>query len=218
MKVVLLRFTLLLLAASFPDAVNLARGADWLIDSKPFPARATLSADAHEITLENGLIRRVIRLQPNAATVAFDNLMTGASLLRSVRPEARIELNGQKLDVGGLLGQPVHNYLSPAWLSTLKSDPNACQFAGQKIGRTEVRFPWQKRPEWLTDPSPWPPPGVSVTLTFQSPPSSSAAATVEVHYELYDGLPLMSKWLTVRNNSAQPVTPRFDPRRAARYR
>jgi hypothetical protein len=28
---------------------------------------------------------------------------------------------------------------------------------------------------------------------------------VEVHYELYDGLPLMSKWLTVRNNSAQSV-------------
>ena len=41
---------------------------------------------------------------------------------------------------------------------------------------------------------------------------------MEVHYELYDGLPLMAKWLTVRNNSAQPVTPRFAPRRAARHR
>ena len=205
MKVVLLRLTVLLLAASFPGIVNLARSADWLIYPKPFPARATFSADAREITLENGLVRRVIRLKPNAATVAFDNLMTGASLLRSVRPEARVELNGQKLDVGGLLGQPVHNYLSPAWLSELKADPKACQLAGQKIGRTEARFPWTKRHEWLTDSAPWPPPGVSVTLTFQAPPSSSAAATVEVHYELYDGLPVMSKWLTVRNNSAQPM-------------
>jgi hypothetical protein len=226
MNAALLRLTILLLASSLPGGVTLARSSDWLIDSKPFPAQATLSADRHEITLENGLIRRVIRLQPNAATVAFDNLMTGASLLRSVRPEARVELNGQKLDVGGLVGQPIHNYLSLAWLSTLKADPKAYQFAAHKIGRTEARFPWQKRPEWLTDPAPWPPPGVSVTLTFQSPPSSSTAATVEahydgphhasrithhvsatveVHYELYDGLPLMSKWITVRNNSAQPV-------------
>jgi hypothetical protein len=204
MKAILPPAAILVLAASFPGGVNLARSADWLIDSKPFPARATLSVDGGEITLENGLVRRVIRLRPTAATVAIDNLMTGASLLRSVRPEARVELNGLKLDVGGLVGQPVHNYLSPAWLSELKADPKSCQFAGQKIGRTEARFPWQKRRDWLTDQAPWPPPGVSVTLTFQAPPSS-AAATVEVHYELYDGLPLMSKWLTVRNNSAQPV-------------
>jgi hypothetical protein len=205
MKAILPPAAILVLAASFSGGVNLARSADWLIDSKPFPARATLSADGRAIALENGLVRRVIHLQPNAATVAFDNLMTDASLLRSARPEARVELNGLKLDVGGLVGQPVHNYLSPAWLSELKADTKACQFTGQKIGRTEARFPWQKRREWLTDPAPWPPPGVSVTLTFQAPPSSSAAATVEVHYELYDGLPLMSKWITVRNNSAQPV-------------
>jgi len=94
MKAVLHRLTVFLLAASFPGAVNLTHSTDWLIDSKPFAARATLSADSRAITLENGLVRRVICLQPNAATVAFDNLMTGASLLRSVRPEAGVELNG----------------------------------------------------------------------------------------------------------------------------
>jgi hypothetical protein len=77
MNAALLRLTILLLASSLPGGVTLARSSDWLIDSKPFPAQATLSADRHEITLENGLIRRVIRLQPNAATVAFDNLMSG---------------------------------------------------------------------------------------------------------------------------------------------
>ena len=132
MKAILPPAAILVLAASFPSAVNLARSADWLIDSKPFHARATLSAEGREITLENGLVRRVIRLQPNAATVAFDNLMTGASLLRSVRPEARVELNGLKLDVGGLLGQPVHNYLSPAWLSVARRRISA---AGASVSR-----------------------------------------------------------------------------------
>ena len=44
-----------------------------------------------EITLGNGLIRRVFRLAPNAAEVAFDNLLTGAALPRAVKPEAKAE-------------------------------------------------------------------------------------------------------------------------------
>ncbi len=50
---------------------------DWLIQPAPFAARIVTNAARHEISLENGLVRRVFRLQPNAATVAFDNLMTG---------------------------------------------------------------------------------------------------------------------------------------------
>jgi hypothetical protein len=30
--------------------------------------------------------------------------------------------------------------------------------------------------------------------------------TVEVHYEIYDGLPLLGKWLTVRNTASRPVS------------
>lgn len=44
--------------------------------------------------MTNGLIRRVWRLTPDAATVAFDDMMTGASLIRGVRPEAELELDG----------------------------------------------------------------------------------------------------------------------------
>ena len=56
--------------------------ADWLIDPGPFRAAVTMNAAGNEITLENGLVRRVIRLAPNAATVRFDNLMTGENLVR----------------------------------------------------------------------------------------------------------------------------------------
>jgi len=179
-------------------------GTDWLIDPTPFTARITQISGGKEIELHNGLVRRVIQVQPNAATVAFDNPATGESLLRSVRSEARVTLNGTAFDVGGLPGQPIHNYLDPKWLSRLTSSPAAFQFGGVRIGKTEPRFSWHQHREWLTDDPPWPPPGASVTLSFVAP-SNSPSAQVEVHYEIYDGFPLLSKWLTVRNDSSQLI-------------
>lgn len=43
------------------------------------------------LELNNGPLRRVIRPQPNAATLALDNLVNGESLLRGVKPEAVVE-------------------------------------------------------------------------------------------------------------------------------
>jgi hypothetical protein len=179
-------------------------GADWLIDSRPFAAKVTRADGEGTVELSNGLVRRVIRLRPNAGTVALDHLVTGQSLLRSVRPEARLEIDGRRYDVGGLPGQPIHNYLKPAWLNLVSNNPAAFQFAGFKTGRTEPRFPWKKRSEWLPVDAPWPPPGASLSLAFQSPKEIEGLA-VEIHYELYDGLPLMAKWLVVRNQSARAV-------------
>ena len=118
----------ILALASFPPTQS--RAADWLIDPSPFRAAIATNAAAREITLENGLLRRVFKLEPDAATVAFDNLMTGEAILRSVRPEAQVQLDGKNFDVGGLLGQPVHNYLDPAWLAQMKANPAAVSFRG----------------------------------------------------------------------------------------
>ncbi len=177
---------------------------DWLIEPEQFVARISLSQNGRELELANGLVRRVIRLQPAAATVSLDNLTTSASLLRSSRPEATIELDGKSFAVGGLTGQPIHNYLSPDWLDQLKPDPQAFQLATYHIGRTQPRFAWQKHSEWLAQDRPWPPPGAALTLMFQSP-TNSPSVSIEIHYEIYDGLPLISKWLTVSNRSARPV-------------
>jgi hypothetical protein len=194
----------LLLAALLLSFGARAAG-DWLINPEPFVARVTPSADGREVELTNGLIRRVIRLQPDAATVAFDDVMTGQSLLRSVRPEAQLELDGANFDVGGLIGQPIQNYLSPAWVDKLTAKPSAFHFIAMKTGRTEARFAWRKHREWLSGDSPWPPPGASLTLEFDAPPTLGAMR-VEVHYEIYDGLPLLAKWFVLRNHSSHPVT------------
>ena len=58
--------------------------ADWLI--KPIAAKTGVfrTGRPHEIALTNGLIRRTWRLQPNAATVGFDESGHAGSLHRNV--------------------------------------------------------------------------------------------------------------------------------------
>ena len=69
---------------------------DWLIEPAPFKASVGLSQDKRSLTLSNGLLRRTILLTPNAATVEYDNPASGKTILRAVKPEAEITLNGHK--------------------------------------------------------------------------------------------------------------------------
>ncbi len=190
-----------LIAASLSPAVAHSQPteqtSDWLLNGAPFPARVVHSSD-REIALTNGLVSRVFRLAPNAATVAFDDLINNVSLLRSVKPEATIKIDGREIAIGGLTGQPIQNYLKPEWLDTMTADPAAFQFVRAEEGRTTARFPWKKHPEWLTEDLPWPPPGVSLTLHF----TPIAEILVRVRYELYDGIPLFAKWIEVENRGS----------------
>ena len=116
-----------------------------------------------------------------------------------------MELDGRTFNVGGLDGQPVHNYLDPKWLEAMTPDTNGFEFSSVRVGRTEPRFAWQKNVKWLSQQLPWPPPGVGVTLSFVAP-GACPGIELQVHYELYDGLPLMAKWLTLSNASSARVT------------
>jgi hypothetical protein len=68
-------------------------------------------------------------------------------------------------------------------------------------GVTQKRFPWKRTA--YSGKQPWPPPGASLTLLFEN--SEVPGVQVSVHYEMYDGLPVMSKWLTIRNESGRAV-------------
>lgn len=175
--------------------------SDWLVTPPKQRATITKSADGREVTLANSLIRRVWRLNPDAATIAFDNLTTGASLLRGVKPEAELELNGHHYDAGGLLGQEEWAYFRPAWLNTLKPNPAAFHFVRMQPGLTTERFPWKRAA--YSGKQPWPPPGVSLTLYFDHP--QLPGIHLAVHYEMYDALPVLSKWLTIQNDSREAI-------------
>ena len=84
------------------------RPGDWLIDGSSAVARISRGESDRELFLENGLVRRTFRLSPNTSTVGLDHLGTRESFLRSVRPEAILELDGKKLEVGGLVGARIH--------------------------------------------------------------------------------------------------------------
>jgi hypothetical protein len=176
---------------------------DWLVAATNVQAGVYRGTNANEIAMSNGLIRRVWRVAPNGATVVYDSLMTDAPVIRGVKPEAVVELDGERFDVGGLLGQPDYAYLKPEWVDALTSDPKAFQCIGVEVGKTVERFPWKHVGHAAN--LPWPPPGVSATFHYAPPAEKLPGVTVSVHYEMYDGVPLLSKWITVHNAGGKPV-------------
>jgi hypothetical protein len=145
-----------------------AQSPDWLVTPPAADADVSVSEDGRELVMQNGLISRTWRLQPNAACVAFDNLVTGQSMLRSVRPEARVTLDGVPYAVGGLIGQPNHAYLTPDWLEAMTSDPKSMQLVGFEVGEPKQRLAW-KRTRHHAPGVTWPPKGVSVRFDYQLP-------------------------------------------------
>jgi hypothetical protein len=142
---------------------------DWLIDGQEFRATVSPTEDGKELVLSNGLIERKFRTAPNLATVSIINQVTSHNYLRSVRPEAKINIDGKKYTIGGLMGQPVHSYLLPEWMDNLKSEPNAFEYTGYASREIQARFPWKKRLEWMPADLPWPPKGVELILDFKAP-------------------------------------------------
>jgi hypothetical protein len=197
-------------------------GSDWLLNPEDFRARVSYSAAKNEIEFSNDLARRVFRVGRGAGTIALDNLMTKASLLRSVRPEAVLVVDGKTISVGGLEDQPVHNYVDPVWLARAGEATNSLAFTGWSEGVTRQRFPVKFNERWIpaqtTGPGDasgasaqarkvaWPPPGKALTLSFATRAGAQPSITVRVNYEMYDGLPLLAKWLTVSNSSAGSFT------------
>ncbi len=176
---------------------------DWLV--QPVTERVTVerSADGKDVVLGNGLIRRTFRLRPNAALVAYDNLMTGASILRGVKPEAMVQIDGRRFEIGGLRGQVEYAYLRPEWVDAFTGDPNAFQFVGYDAGETKARFPWARK-RYAAD-LPWPPPGASLRLRFRPPEGTLPGVAVAVCYEMYQGIPVLAKWLEIHNGGTQAV-------------
>jgi len=208
-----LALLLALLAACHAPAP--ARTAAWWLD--PAPYRAELRRSADRLVLGNGLVERVFTLAPTPACIALDDLMTGASHLRAVEPEAVLVVDGVTANVGGLLGQPDRAYLRDAWLATLEPDPQAFHCTGFEERPVEAPLAWKRVRSH--EARPWPPPGVRLVFTFEPPadaPPALAGLVVRVHHQLLDGLPLLSKWLEVENHGAQAVTlERYESERLA---
>ncbi len=188
-----------------PERPSIAT-ADWLIEGARFKAGVYRTDNPNGIALENGLIQRTFRTSPNGATVGLDNLMTGQALLRGVKPEAAVTIDGVRYEVGGLAGQPNYAYLLPEWLDAMTATPGAFRFVGFKVGTPAERFAWERVRHHAPDAA-WPSEGVHLRMDYeQSADSQLRDVRVSVHYELYDGVPVLSKWLTVHNATDRAIT------------
>ena len=175
---------------------------DWLLGKGDYSSEIQIRD--HDIVMTNGLITRVIRFAPNAGTIALDNEMTGESILRGIKPEAIVAINGQSYPVGGMTGQTNYAFLLPGDLDSLDNDPAALQFVQYQIGDIQPPFKWKKIRRHMAEAK-WPAEGKHLQLFFKGPDALPDVSVV-VHYEIYDGIPTYAKWLTITNGSNQVIT------------
>ena len=178
--------------------------ADWLVKPVKSSAQVVRGAEEGTLVISNGLIARKFRLAPNAATIGFSHLQTGENFLRAVKPEASITLDGTEYAIGGLVGQPNLAFLTPEWIGELKNDPKAFQFSGFEVGKPTSRIQWKRVRH--SENRPWPPKGVALKLHFAAPKGSAhEGVRATVNYELYDGIPVLCKWIEVQNPMQKSV-------------
>ena len=137
---------------------------DWLINNKSFTAEIITSADGKDVILQNGLIRRVIRKE-FGASISFENLMIKQEILRSIRPEAVLKVDGVDINVGGILGQPNHAFFTQEQLNSFSPDPKAMKCVKMTIGKPQERLAWKRVRSHAPDVV-WPPKGVSVCFDY----------------------------------------------------
>ena len=183
-----------------------AASQDWLVKGVNDPVTINVIDSGNTLSISNGLIERTFRLHPNLATISLRHQVTEDEFVRGVKPEAQVVINGATYEIGGLKGQPNYAYLEDDWIDELTASPDAFQFKGYSTGDCVPPLKWkQKRYAGETN---WPPKGKHLTLNFQAPENQPELQGVEisVHYEQYQGIPVLSKWVEIQNNADADVT------------
>ena len=181
-----------------------ANKEDWLLKRNQDTSGVFKSQNGKDLVITNGLITREFRVQPYFACFSFRNLVTPKEMIRAIQPEAAIEIDGKKYIIGGVKGQFEYAYMKYDWLEKFTADPDAFQFSDFKIQNIQPRFSWKPK-RWTLDKQ-WPPKGKEIIFYFKSPLKELESINVAIHYEIYDHFPLMSKWISVENNSEKEIT------------
>jgi len=177
---------------------------DWLIKNSTVKAAVYRTGDNKDIILDNGLLKRTFRLHPNIACIDFTNLSSGEQLIRAISPEAKITINGIEYSVGGLYGQPERAYLKTIWIDGFTSNHADFQYKSYAISDVTPYINWKPTQGWAMNKLQ--PTGKILTFLFESALPALKGITVKVNYELYDGIPLVCKWLSVENKGMKKIT------------
>ena len=177
-----------------------AQKQDWLI--APNKEKAMIYQDGKTLILNNGLSKRIFLLGPNLACIHYTNLTNGQELIRSIEPEAKLVINNHNYNVGGLHGQKEKAYLNLEVEKNLYQNDADFIFTKYTISPIEPFIHW-KANTWLTNSQQAT--GQSVAFEFVSQLPDLKNILIKVHYELYDRLPLITKWISIENNSLSSI-------------
>lgn len=135
---------------------------DWILNKNAAPA--VISEQNGTITLDNGLVRRVIETDGCRTVSLYNN-------------QKEIEL----------ISAPRADFAVVVGIRTYEAD--AFDFISYQITTCEERIPFQKSAT-MTFEGTYPPPGKAVKLIFKG---KDVPFAVTVRYEIYDGMPVIMK-------------------------
>lgn len=184
-----------------PDKSEIAL-MDWLISHPELEASVNRKGDK-DLVLTNSLISRTIRLTPNAATISVRNLITREEYIRSVKPEAYIMIDSVVYPVGGIQGQRDHGYLLPEWIDEMGVLENAFQLFDFEVRELIPAISWKKA-RWIPS-SQWEQRGKEAVFHYNHENPALSGILIRVHYQVYNHLPLITKWIVVENRGDQTM-------------
>jgi len=173
---------------------------DWLVS--PFEQKATITNEGQNIVLNNGLVKRSFVIASNIACFDYTNLTNGQQLIRSIEPEAKVVIDQITYKVGGLSGQKEKAYLQIDQIKNLQKADSDFVFLKYTIGKIEPFIKW-KPTTWLGNAKQ--PTGARIDFEYVSPIAALKNIIIKVHYEIYDGIPLITKWISIQNNSNKSI-------------
>lgn len=174
---------------------------DWIIRAdrrKAFPAQVYQACGGRHVVLSNGLVSREFRIDPMLATVEFFNHMSGQTILRAVSNEGVVKINGQEYGLGGVDGQFEYGYTQRDWWDQFVPAKNSFRLRNVSFLPVRPRIKWANK-RWSGPHDPLT--GKHIAFDLEHP--DLPGIDVRIHYELYDGLPALSKWMELVNKSGK---------------
>ncbi|KAG7357466.1 hypothetical protein IV203_002154 [Nitzschia inconspicua] len=145
------------------------------------------------------------------------------SMLRTIEPEASFTLSSLSMGtVEYRVGDLFYNDTFKAYLNrtnikdqlrkiTSEHDTTTFRYESHDIGQPVAPFNWTPGTRHSLDYASWPPKGIALNVHFRTRSNRPISNTsvddpqdvrnlkVTMHYELYDGIPVMAKWMTIQS-------------------
>lgn len=177
-------------------------GQDWLLDGSGYVSTIVRTPDGMGIMMTNGLISREFRISPGLSTINITNLMTGDSMLRTACSEGTLTIDGKDYPLGGLSGVEERGYMLPEWIDGMRPLENSFRVVDWTVTDLKPRMEWNRK-RWALVKE-WNPTGKELTINLEGP-GDLKGVKVDLHYEIYDGAPIIGKWLIVRNETGRAI-------------